>query len=418
MPDPSGAALATLITGGLGGGYQLTAEPDLVPAAPTYALRVGMNLHDFRLDLEFVTGASPVRTEEVPFDVVASRTHLDLMHHLVDGYRLDAQVGGGLGWRHLRFLDSTVDGASPQAALGYAVLPVMNPMLVAGGGARYWLWEWVHLRADLLGFVLLGDQPAGHAGPYVDGQLTVGIDFRWEPPPDRDRDGVIDKKDRCPDSDEDFDFYEDNDGCLDPDDDRDGLLDVLDRCKGTAEDVDGFLDDDGCPETNNDNDAYPDALDRCPDEPETENSFRDGDGCPDTLPADVAPLLGQRAELAFDGLRLRPEAEAFLARVQAAAEAHPELIFRFKLYAHTGEGASAAHELTRQRCLAILHWFAARGIDWTRVSYYAGGDLLPAMDGDSPEARAANDRASVELYEAIDGNGQAIPFQPRPVDEW
>ena len=46
-----------------------------------------------------------------------------------------------------------------------------------------------------------------------------GIDLRAEPPPDRDHDGVTDAQDQCPDSLEDLDFYDDQDGCLDPDDD-------------------------------------------------------------------------------------------------------------------------------------------------------------------------------------------------------
>ncbi len=66
------------------------------------------------------------------------------------------------------------------------------------------------------------------------------------------------------------------------DEDRDGLRDdpAIDRCIGLAEDFDGFEDDDGCPE-DNDHDAIPDEEDRCPFEDEDEDGFEDEDGCPD-----------------------------------------------------------------------------------------------------------------------------------------
>ena len=65
---------------------------------------------------------------------------------------------------------------------------------------------------------------------------------------DRDGDGIRDNVDRCPDDAEDFDGFEDEDGCPDPDNDRDGILDANDKCPNVPEDKDGVDDDDGCPE--------------------------------------------------------------------------------------------------------------------------------------------------------------------------
>jgi OmpA-OmpF porin, OOP family len=67
------------------------------------------------------------------------------------------------------------------------------------------------------------------------------------------------------------------------DKDKDGIRDDLDECPDKAEDKDGVADKDGCPEEDADHDKLPDAIDRCPEEPETENNYRDDDGCPDTL---------------------------------------------------------------------------------------------------------------------------------------
>jgi outer membrane protein OmpA-like peptidoglycan-associated protein len=98
---------------------------------------------------------------------------------------------------------------------------------------------------------------------------------------DRDRDGVVDKKDACPDTPEDDDDFEDSDGCPDPDNDKDGILDGADKCPKQAEDQDGFQDEDGCPDSDNDGDGVLDASDRCPDDAEDQDGFDDQDGCPD-----------------------------------------------------------------------------------------------------------------------------------------
>ena len=73
-----------------------------------------------------------------------------------------------------------------------------------------------------------------------------------EPPGDRDGDGLTDDVDECPDDPEDFDEFEDEDGCPEPDNDQDGILDEPDQCPNDPEDVDDFEDEDGCPDPDND----------------------------------------------------------------------------------------------------------------------------------------------------------------------
>jgi outer membrane protein OmpA-like peptidoglycan-associated protein len=139
----------------------------------------------------------------------------------------------------------------------------------------------------------------------------------WAPDfSDRDKDGIPDAVDACPDEPEDKDGFRDQDGCPDRDNDADGVDDALDKCPNQPEDFDQFQDDDGCPEGDNDRDGIddlhdacpldsedgkgpkpndgcpasrsdsdgdgvPDSIDRCPSEPEDRDGFEDGDGCPD-----------------------------------------------------------------------------------------------------------------------------------------
>ncbi len=101
---------------------------------------------------------------------------------------------------------------------------------------------------------------------------------------DCDKDGILNKDDKCPDKAEDKDGFEDTDGCPDLDDDKDGILDVQDKCPNKAEDKDGFEDTDGCPDLDNDKDGIADKDDKCPDVAETVNGIKDDDGCPDEDP--------------------------------------------------------------------------------------------------------------------------------------
>ena len=120
-------------------------------------------------------------------------------------------------------------------------------------------------------------------GANPDARAFIGIIF--EPNiGDRDGDGIKDDVDKCPDDPEDFDGFQDQDGCPDPDNDHDGIPDVDDKCPNVPEDKDGFQDEDGCPEGNKndrDGDGILDDVDKCPDDPEDFDGFQDQDGCPD-----------------------------------------------------------------------------------------------------------------------------------------
>lgn len=102
-------------------------------------------------------------------------------------------------------------------------------------------------------------------------------------PQDSDDDGIEDKVDKCPGDPEDFDGFEDTDGCPDLDNDKDSVKDAVDKCPDLAEDFDGYEDEDGCPDLDNDGDGIRDIDDRCPNEPEDFDGVQDTDGCPDIV---------------------------------------------------------------------------------------------------------------------------------------
>lgn len=91
---------------------------------------------------------------------------------------------------------------------------------------------------------------------------------------DDDKDGLINRRDKCPLEPEDADQFEDDDGCIDPDNDRDRVLDADDKCPIEP----GPKSNNGCPirVKDNDNDGTPDANDKCPTIP----GPKDHQGCP------------------------------------------------------------------------------------------------------------------------------------------
>jgi OOP family OmpA-OmpF porin len=129
---------------------------------------------------------------------------------------------------------------------------------------------------------------AGGVGPIESlntADIRAVLGFVFEPSiGDRDGDGYKDDVDQCPDEPEDFDQFQDEDGCPEPDNDRDGILDVDDECPLVPEDHDGDADEDGCPEGmigDRDGDGILDNVDECPDDPEDRDGFEDENGCPD-----------------------------------------------------------------------------------------------------------------------------------------
>ena len=63
--------------------------------------------------------------------------------------------------------------------------------------------------------------------------------------------------------------------------DHDGIPDDADECPPLPEDYDGFQDEDGCPDPDNDNDLVPDIDDLCPNQAAEEGHDENEDGCTD-----------------------------------------------------------------------------------------------------------------------------------------
>jgi len=151
-------------------------------------------------------------------------------------------------------------------------------------GVKYLLNKKIVLKFQMgLHFVLSDNIEAIQIGNHNDflGDINFGISYNIWGKKDTDGDGIFDTEDNCPNEMEDFDGFEDDDGCPDIDNDGDGINDNNDLCVNIAEDIDGYKDDDGCPDLDNDGDSIPDSIDNCINEAEDFDGFEDTDGCPD-----------------------------------------------------------------------------------------------------------------------------------------
>ena len=211
----------------------------------------------------------------------------------------------------------------------------------------------------------------GYSLAPAKGQETIPV----APYADRDRDGVSDEIDRCPD---DFGFGG-NRGC--PDRDNDGLVDIDDRCP----DLFGLSSSDGCPMSDRDGDQVPDEIDQCPD---TAGSIAKK-GCPEALVGKLIIDLNERAKsLPFsrgDGDFKTPVDLQLKAVVQTM---RTNLRDRYLILGFTdASGPTELNQrLSEERAKAFFDYLVSRGIDAERLQYEGRGELPedPSLEGVEP----------------------------------
>lgn len=246
-------------------------------------------------------------------------------------------------------------------------------------------------------------------------------------PEDSDGDGYADPEDKCPQEPENFDGYQDDDGCPDSSDaDDDGIPDERDACPLTAEDVDGYLDTDGCPETDNDLDSLADAADQCPMAAEDPDGFEDSDGCPDldndrdgvtdlqdqcpneigsatreplgcpdqtfVMVTDCEVRITQQIHFATNRATIRAMSYPVLDAVVDVLSKNPSI--KLEVQGHTDNRGSASHNLnlSTRRALAVQTYLVSHGVSSERLVSKGYGFEWPLVPNNSKRNRALNRR--------------------------
>ncbi|MEC7519009.1 MAG: OmpA family protein [Myxococcota bacterium] len=244
-------------------------------------------------------------------------------------------------------------------------------------------------------------------------------------PGDADGDGILDPDDECPNDPEDFDAYEDEDGCPeDQDQDGDGRPDTVDACPVEPEDADGYQDEDGCPELDNDLDGLVDSADRCPLEPEDMDGHADADGCPDldndgdTIPdrTDRCPnepgpadeggcprvyqdvevtstgiVIHQRIYFEFNRAVIRDRSFPILNTVAQVMRDFPDISIEIQGHTDSRGGDDYNMRLSGERAEAVRQYLMQQGIAAGRLTARGYGETRP-IDTNRTEAGRANNR--------------------------
>ncbi len=237
---------------------------------------------------------------------------------------------------------------------------------------------------------------------------------------DRDGDGIPDRDDQCPDEQEDFDEFQDTDGCPDRDNDMDGIPDKEDQCPNQR----GPVENKGCPIIDTDGDGLPDKEDQCPTEYGPKANFgcpirdQDKDGIPDKddqCPTEPGPVenkgcpyklieikdnmivLKEKIFFAFNKAVIKKESFPLMDEIHKALVDHPSFVVRIEGHTDSKGNAKTNKKLSQKRADAVKQYLVGKGIDPGRMSTVGHGAEKPIDDNRTEAGRAVNRRVEFHI---------------------
>ena len=228
---------------------------------------------------------------------------------------------------------------------------------------------------------------------------------------DNDADRIPDTTDKCPNDPEDRDKFEDEDGCPEKDNDKDGILDRADKCPNDPEDPDGWDSLDGCPDPDNDADGILDVNDLCPFEPETMNGYADNDGCPDEEQVRVVGdkiVLDDRVHFFVNSAVIRQVSYPLLQRLTKLVAEHPEYK-HISVEGHADERGPEDfnRKLSEDRAKSVMEFMVKAGIARDRLSYQGFGASRPLVDKKNEYAWLLNRRVEFTVTRQMRQGGSS-----------
>ncbi|MCB9708808.1 MAG: OmpA family protein [Myxococcales bacterium] len=180
--------------------------------------------------------------------------------------------------------------------------------------------------------------------------------------------------------------------------DGDGIPNNTDKCPNEKEDYDGFQDKDGCPEADNDKDGLLDGDDECPTAPETMNQFRDEDGCPDYVRLEGSEIITlQNIYFNTDSSQLADRSKPMVTEVAKIVDANPEMKLRVEGYADSVGPSQYNQQLSQKRAETVRTFLLEQGADEDRVSAKGYGEGKPIASNVTQRGRARNRRVEFRV---------------------
>jgi len=263
---------------------------------------------------------------------------------------------------------------------------------------------------------------------------------------DDDNDGVINKKDKCPNTPKDVKVNKK--GCP-LDDDADGIANYLDQCPNTPYGV--GVDDNGC-ELDSDADGVVDSQDMCPETPEgatvneegcqldddKDGVFNSDDNCPNTPKGRDVDVHGCQLDSDKDGvvdaldmcpntpievkkvdqdgcfhkLNLNINFDTGSANVKESSLPHIQKFAKFlktvpiynvTIVGHTDNVGKKKKnlKLSKKRAKMVRKLLIQEGVDANSITAIGKGESEPVVSNDTPEGRAQNRRIEAILEKKV-----------------
>jgi outer membrane protein OmpA-like peptidoglycan-associated protein len=234
--------------------------------------------------------------------------------------------------------------------------------------------------------------------------LTVNIGLNNNPNSkpvikDKDKDGVPDKEDECPNE----AGSSLTKGCKDSD--GDGIADKADKCPSVA----GLAKYKGCPIPDTDKDGVNDEEDKCP----TIQGTKENNGCPHTetrqVEPEVKPVISEKAaeQISFNAKQIQfkfRQAELTEDSYKVLDEIAKILLNsdqKISVEGHSSlEGNPRSNlSLSQQRADAVKKYLISKGISADRISSTGFGSTQPLIKGTSEKANVQNRRVEIKLIQ-------------------
>jgi outer membrane protein OmpA-like peptidoglycan-associated protein len=208
---------------------------------------------------------------------------------------------------------------------------------------------------------------------------------------DKDEDGVLDNEDGCPE----VAGPKENKGCPWGDEDKDGVLDNVDACVT----IQGPAENKGCPWKDTDGDSVLDKDDACIDVPGTVAN----NGCPEPEPEvtqEVQKTLNSYAKtILFNSGKssIKAASHDVLKEIVKILNEYPSAQFSIEGHTDSVGSASLNQRLSESRASAVMTFLIENGIASSRLQSKGYGESSPIASNSTAAGRANNRRVEINL---------------------
>lgn len=204
---------------------------------------------------------------------------------------------------------------------------------------------------------------------------------------DKDKDGVNDKEDKCPD----IAGSKKYNGCPIPDSDKDGINDEEDKCPNVV----GYGRYEGCPVPDSDGDGVSDDLDKCP----NVAGIKGNNGCPEIKKEIIEKVnyAAQRIQFSYAKADLLPASNSVLDKVADILKENGELNLSIEGHTSNDGDPNKNMRLSQDRADNVRAYFISKGIEASRLKAKGFGPTQPINNGKGEIEKSQNRRVELKL---------------------